>query len=140
VELYQRIGDDMEYPREAWGRVAPIPEMRDILAFFHRLAHEIPWSASLCTTAFIEAEGVEVSQTVGRALTTHHGCRPDWGAMNYLVHEEVEREEAGETEGTVLEYVRTADERRAAEDSMREMHRLLDAYASGLAREYLPPR
>ena len=99
----------------------------------------IPWSASLCTTAFIEAEVVEVSQTVGQALTKHYGCRPDWGAMgtNYLVHEEVEQEEAGETEEAVLKYIRTADDRRVAEDSMREMHRLLTAYATGLAREYL---
>lgn len=57
--------------------------------------------------------------------------------MNYLVHEEVEQEEAGETEGAILKYIRTADDRRAAEHSMREMHRLLDAYAKGLAREHL---
>jgi pyrroloquinoline quinone (PQQ) biosynthesis protein C len=111
--------------------------MREILVFFRRLAHEIPWSASLCTTAFIEAEVVEVSQTVGHALTTYYGCRPEWGAMNYLVHEEVEREEAGETQGAILKYIRTPDDRRAAEQSMREMHRLLDGYAKGLAREYL---
>ena len=82
---------------------------------------------------------VEISQTVGQAMTKHYGCRSDWGAMNYLVHEEVEQEEAGETEGAILEYIRTADDRRVAEDSMREMHRLLllKAYATGLAREYL---
>jgi pyrroloquinoline-quinone synthase len=137
VELYKRIGDDMGYPREAWERVAPMPEMRDIVAYFQRLAHEIPWSASLCTTAFIEAEVVEVSRTVGHGLASHYGCRPDWGAMNYLVHEEVEREEAGETEGAILKYIATAGERQAAEQSMREMHRLLDRYAKGLAREYL---
>jgi hypothetical protein len=57
--------------------------------------------------------------------------------MNYLVHEEVEQEEAGETEGAILKYIRTADDRRAAEDSMGEMHRLLDASAKGLAREHL---
>jgi pyrroloquinoline quinone (PQQ) biosynthesis protein C len=111
--------------------------MNAIVDFFRRLAYEIPWSASLCTTAFIEAEVVEVSRTVGQALTKHYGCRPDWGAMNYLVHEEVEQEEAGETEGAILKYIRTADDRRVAEDSMREMHRLLTAYATGLAREYL---
>jgi pyrroloquinoline-quinone synthase len=137
VELYQRIGDDMGYPREAWDAVAPIPEMSDILAFFRRLAHQIPWSAALCTTAFIEAEVVEVSQTVGRALVQHYGCRPDWGAMNYMVHEEVEAEESGETEGAILQYIRTPDDRGAAEQSMREMHRLLAAYARGLARDYL---
>jgi len=140
VELYQRIGDDMGYPREAWDGVAPMPEMSDILAYFRRLAHEIPWSAALCTTAFIEAEVVEVSQTVGRALVQHYGCRPDWGAMNYRVHEEVEAEEAGETEGAILRYIKTPDDRRAAEQSMREMHRLLEAYARGLARDYLPRR
>src|SRR5262249_23694558 len=140
VELYQRIGDDMGYPRDAWARVAPMPEMSDILAFFRRLAHEIPWSASLCTTAFIEAEAGEVSQTVGSALTKHYGCRPEWGAMNYLVHEEVEQEEAGETEGAILKYIRTAEERRSAEQSMREMHRLLDGYANGLTRIHLSGR
>ena len=131
VELYQRIGDDMGYPRDAWERATPIPEMNAIVDFFRRLAYEIPWSASLCTTAFIEAEVVEVSQTVGQALTKHYGCRPDWGAMNYLVHEEVEQEEAGETEGAILKYIRTADDRRVAEDSMREMHRLLDRIRDG---------
>jgi pyrroloquinoline quinone (PQQ) biosynthesis protein C len=70
-------------------------------------------------------------------LTKHYGCRPEWGAMNYVVHEEVEQEEAGETEGAILKYIRTADDRRVAEDAMREMHRLLSAYATGLAREYL---
>jgi pyrroloquinoline-quinone synthase len=138
VELYQRIGDDMGYGREAWERVTPIPEMSAILAFFRRLAYEIPWSASLCTTAFIEAEVVEVAQTVGQALTKHYGCRREWGGMNYLVHEEVEREEAGETEGAILKHIRIAEERGIAEESMREMHRRLEAYARGLAREYLP--
>jgi pyrroloquinoline-quinone synthase len=137
VELYQRIGDDMGYRRQAWEELTPMPEMSAILAFFRRLAHEIPWSASLCTTAFIEAEVVEVSQTVGRALVEHYGCRPEWGAMNYSVHEEVEREEAGETEGTILKYIRTPDDRRAAEEAMRQMHRLLAAYAQGLARAHL---
>jgi pyrroloquinoline-quinone synthase len=140
VELYQRIGDDMGYARDAWEGLQPMPEMRDILAYFRRLAHEIPWSASLCTTAFIEAEVVEISRTVGRALAGHYGCRPEWGAMNYLVHEEVEREEAGETEGAILKYIETAEDRWAAGQSMREMHRLLDAYAKGLARDFLPAR
>jgi pyrroloquinoline-quinone synthase len=42
IELYRRIGDDMGYPRQAWEQVTPMPEMRDILAYFQRLAHEIP--------------------------------------------------------------------------------------------------
>lgn len=60
--------------------------------------------------------------------------------MNYLVHEEIEREEAGETEGAILKYIRTADERRSAEESMREMHRLLEGYAQGLVRTHLSAR
>ena len=95
---------------------------------------------ALCTTAFIEDEVVEISRTVGRALAEHYGCRPDWGAMNYLVHEEVEREEAGETEHAILQYIRTPEDRRAAEQSMREMHRLLENYARGLGRERLSAR
>jgi pyrroloquinoline-quinone synthase len=136
VELYRRIGDDMGYARQAWEHITPMPEMRDILAYFRRLAHDIPWTAALCTTAFIEAEVVEISRTVGRALAAHYGCRPDWGAMNYHVHEEVEGEEAGETESAILQYIRTPEERHAAEQSMREMHRLLEAYAQGLQRDY----
>src|SRR5207237_178550 len=50
-ELFRRIGDDLGYPREAYELIAPVPEMAAILAFFRRLAHEIPWSASLCPTA-----------------------------------------------------------------------------------------
>ena len=137
IELYQRIGDDMGYPRVAWESLTPMREMAEILAFFRRLAHEIPWSATLCTTAFLEAEVVEIARTVGRGLVEHYGCRPDWGAMNYQVHAAIEAEEAGETEGTILKYIRTPQDRRAAEDAMREMHRLLDAYARGLARDYL---
>ena len=137
IELFLRIGDDMGYPREAWARVQPTREMGEIVGFFHRLAHDIPWSASLCTTAFIEAEVVGISGTVGRALAEHYGCRREWGAMNYLVHAEVEEEEAGETEGAILKYIRTAEERRAAEDAMREMHRLFESYAHGLARDHL---
>ena len=137
VELYRRIGDDVGIPRTAWEGIVPMAEMKDILDYFRRLAHEIPWAASLCTTAFIEAEVVEISRTVGRALEEHYGCRSEWGAMNYQVHEEVEREEADETEGAILKYIRTADDRRAAEQSVREMHRLLHRYADGLTRDYL---
>src|SRR5262245_58422750 len=44
VELYQRIGDDMGRPRAAWSAITAIPEMKEILAYFGRLAHEIPWN------------------------------------------------------------------------------------------------
>src|SRR5438552_17473722 len=138
-ELYRRIGDDLGYSREAYERIVPGSEMAAIIAFFRRLADEIPWSASLCATALLEEEVVEIAQTVGRALVQHYGVRPEWGGMNYTVHEAIEKEESGETKKTILKHLRTPDDRRAAEDAMREMHRLLEAYAQGLARRHLSP-
>src|SRR6266702_4248636 len=133
------LGDDLGYSREAYERIVPGSEMAAIIAFFRRLADEIPWSASLCATALLEEEVVEIAQTVGRALVQHYGVRPEWGGMNYTVHEAIEKEESGETKKTILKHLRTPDDRRAAEDAMREMHRLLEAYAQGLARRHLSP-
>jgi pyrroloquinoline-quinone synthase len=137
VELFQRIGDDLGYPRSVYDTLRPLPEMAAILAFFARLAQEIPWNAALCATSFYESQVGEMSAVVGPALTQHYGCRPDWGGMNYAVHEEVEAEESGETEGAILQHVRTPDDRHAAERAMREFHDRMDAYTRGLAREYL---
>jgi pyrroloquinoline-quinone synthase len=136
-ELFRRIGDDLGYPREVYGTLAAGPEMAAILAFFRRLAHEVPWSASLCATALLEEEVVEIARTVGRALVEHYGVRPGWGGQNYAVHEAVEQEESGETRQTILKHLRTDEDRRAAAAAMREMHRLLEAYADGLARTVL---
>lgn len=135
-ELFRRIGDDLGYRREVYDRLVPVPEMAAILEFFRRLAHEVPWSAALCATAFLEEEVVEISRTVGRALVEHYGCRPEWGGLNYAVHEAVEMEESGETKGTILGHLRSPADRQAAEGAMREMLRLLEAYANGLARRY----
>jgi pyrroloquinoline quinone (PQQ) biosynthesis protein C len=77
---------------------------------------------------------VEIARTVGKALVQHYGARPEWGAMNYTVHELVEQEEAGETKDAILKHLRTADDRSAAETAMREMHRLLEIYADSLTR------
>src|SRR5262249_36849409 len=137
AELFRRIGDDMGYPRDVYEGIVAIPEMADIIDFFRRLSHEIPWSASLCATAFLEAEVVEISRTVGRALVEHYGCRPEWGAMNYAVHEEVEHEEAGETEKTILRHLRAPRDVQVAEAAMRELHALLEAYAEGLGYRHL---
>ena len=136
-ELFRRIGDDLGYTRDVYDSIAPVPEMAAIIEFFRRLAHEIPWSAALCATALLEEEVVEIAQTVGRALVQHYEVRPEWGGLNYAVHEAIEREESGETKKTILKHVHTPDDRRAAEQAMREMHRLLDDYADGLARRYL---
>lgn len=136
-ELFRRIGDDLGYPREAYARIVPMPEMAAIIEFFHRLAHEMPWSAALCATALLEEEVVEIARTVGKALVQHYGVRPEWGAANYTVHEAIEQEEAGETKQAILKHLRTPDDRRAAEAAMREMHGLLEAYADGLARRWL---
>ncbi len=136
-ELFRRIGDDLGYPRAVYDTIIPVPEMAAILAFFRRLAHEIPWSAALCATALLEEEVVEMARTVGRALVEHYGVRPDWGGLNYSVHEAIEQEESGETRRVVLRHLRTPADRQAAEAAMREMHQLLEAYADGLARRYL---
>lgn len=136
-EMFRRIGDDLGYPRSIYDGLEAVPEMAAIIAFFQRMAHELPPSASLCTTALIEEEVVEISQTVGRALVQHYGVRPEWGGMNYAVHEAVEKEESGETRKTILQHIRTPDDRRIAESAMREMHGLLENYAQGLAQRWL---
>jgi pyrroloquinoline-quinone synthase len=133
-ELYRRIGDDLGVPRTAYAELVIVPEMQAIVDFFRRLAHEVPWSASLCATALLEEEVVEVARTVGKALVQHYGARPEWGAMNYTVHELVEQEEAGETKDAILRHLRTDADRRAAEAAMREMHDLLERYADSLTR------
>mgnify|MGYP000451111938 CR=1 FL=1 len=136
-ELYRRIGDDLGHAREEWDRLEIVPEMQAIVDFFRRLAHEVPWAAALCATALLEDEVVELARTVGRALVEHYGVRPEWGGMNYTVHELIEQEEATGTREVVLKHLTTAEDRRAAEAAMREMHRLLEAYAEGLARRHL---
>src|SRR5262252_7807147 len=129
--------EDLGFPREAYDRIVAVPEMAAIVSFFQELAHQRPWSAALCATALLEEEVVEIARTVGRALVEHYGVRPEWGGQNYAVHEAVEQEESGETKKTILKHLRTADDRRAAEDAMREMHRLLQVYAESLARRHL---
>jgi pyrroloquinoline-quinone synthase len=133
-ELYRRIGDDLGVPRTAYAELRIVPEMQAIVDFFRRLAHEVPWSASLCATALLEEEVVEVARTVGKALVQHYGARPEWGAMNYTVHELVEQEEAGETKDAILKHLHTPADLRAAEAAMREMHDLLEGYAASLTR------
>jgi pyrroloquinoline-quinone synthase len=135
-ELFRRIGDDLGYARADYDAIVPVPEMAAILAFFQRLAHEVPWNAALCATALLEEEVVEIAQTVGRALVEHYGGRPEWGAANYTVHEAIEKEESGATKQALAQHIRTPEDRRAAEAAMREMHELLERYAEGLARRY----
>jgi pyrroloquinoline quinone (PQQ) biosynthesis protein C len=135
-ELFRRIGDDLGYARDEYDRIVAVPEMAAIIAFFRRLAHDVPWSAALCATALLEEEVVEIAQTVGKALVQHYAVRRDWGAMNYTVHEAIEKEESGETKKTILKHLRTAEDRRAAEAAMREMHQLLESYAESLARRH----
>jgi len=135
-ELFRRIGDDLGHGRDVYARIEAVDEMAAIIAFFRRLAHEVPWSAALCATALLEEEVVEIAQTVGSALVRHYGVRREWGGSNYTVHEAIEKEESGETKKTILKHLVTPDDRRAAEAAMREMHRLLEVYADGLARRH----
>ena len=78
---------------------------------------------------------VEIAQTVGKALLTHYGVRPEWGGLNYAAHEAIEKEESGETKKTISStwppMPRGGTRRRRC-----EMHRLLEDYAAGLARRY----
>ena len=136
-ELFRRIGDDLGYSRADYDAIAPVPEMAAIIDFFGRLAHAVPWSAALCATALLEEEVVEIARTVGRALVQHYAVRPQWGGLNYSVHEAIEKEESGATKETIVKHIRRPEDRRAAEASMREMHELLERYAEGLARRHL---
>ncbi len=137
VELFRRIGDDLGYPRSVYETLEPIPEMAAILAWFREVSQSVPWNAALCATSFYEGQVGDMASVVGPALMKHYGCRPEWGGSNYMVHAEVEAEESGETEGAVLQYIRTAADRAAAERAMREFHDRTAAYARGLARDYL---
>lgn len=137
TELYKWIGDDMGFSRDVYDRITPLPETAALLDFFRRLAHEIPWTAALCTTALLEEEVIEVAKTVGSALLKHYGCHPERGGMNYTVHEEVEAEESGDTEKAILQYLKTPEDLRVAEQAMRELHALLVTYAEGLQRNYV---
>src|SRR5438094_298854 len=101
------------------------------------LLTQSPFRRSEYFTRF--ASGALSREQVWAALLQHYGARPEWGGMNYTVHEAIEKEESGETKKTILKHLRTPDDRRAAEDAMREMHRLLAAYAQGLARRHLSP-
>jgi len=136
-ELYRRIGDDLGFARTVYDDLPMVPEMAAIVEFFKGLAYEVPWSASLCATALLEEEVVEIARTVGKALVQHYDVRPDWGAVNYTVHELVEQEEAGETQDAILKHLKTDEDRVAAEAAMREMHHCLEVYADGLARRHL---
>src|SRR5437763_603764 len=82
-ELFRRIGDDLGYSRDAYDRIAAVPEMDAIVRFFQELAHERPWSASLCAPALLEEEVVEIARTVGRALVEHYGGRPGGGGQSH---------------------------------------------------------
>src|SRR2546428_9872726 len=106
--------------------------MAAIVDYFKTMAHELPWSASLCATALIEEEVVEISQTVGKALVQHYGVRPEWGGMNYYVHEMVEKEEVGEANGAILKAIRAAEDRAAAEAALAERRRRLGHFADSL--------
>lgn len=138
VELFKRIGDDLGFARSVYDALTPLPEMAAILEFFEHISRSVPWNAALCATAFYESQVGDMASVVGPALMKHYGCRAEWGGSNYAVHAEVEAEESGETEAAILRYIRTPEDRRLAEGAMREFHDRMDAYARGLAREYLP--
>lgn len=137
VELFKRIGDDLGYSRDTYAGIKPIPEMASRLKYLEKLAHEVPWTAALCATSLGENQVVSASRVVGGALVKHYGCRPEWGGINYVVHAQVEEEEAGDTEAVVLSHITTKQARAAAEEAMRQAHNDTLRYAEGLRRQYL---
>src|SRR2546422_319212 len=144
-ELFRRIGDDLGYPREAYERIAPVPEMAAIIAFFRRLAHEIPWSAALCATALLEEEVVEIAQTVGRALVQHYGVRPALPLVLLLrLVEAVERAppraQHAPDRGALARALATARDRAAGGADGRARHRADHGVLRDLHRLVLLPR
>lgn len=137
VELFRRIGDDLGFPRSVYATLQPLPEMAALLDWFRVVSTSVPWNAAICATAFYEGQVGDMASVVGPALMKHYGCKPEWGGSNYMVHAEVEAEESAESEGAVLQYIRTPDDRRQAEAAMREFHDRTEAYTRGLARVFL---
>jgi pyrroloquinoline-quinone synthase len=137
VELFKRIGDDLGISRDEYATIKPLPEMSAMLNQLRRLAHEVSWPAALCVTSLGETQTIDASRVVGGALLKYSGCKPDWGGLNYIVHEKVEAEEAGDTEDAVLRFVSTPALRAEAESTMRETETLRQRYAEALCRKYL---
>src|SRR5437879_6752860 len=67
-EMFRRIGDDLGYARDAYDAIIPVPEMAAIIDFFRRLAHEVPWRASLWPTALLGEAVGEDERHLSRAL------------------------------------------------------------------------
>jgi hypothetical protein len=63
VELYQRIGDDVRYPRDAWHHVTPMPEMSAILVFFRRRSKASRRSRSRPVPSMSSMRSVEAHMT-----------------------------------------------------------------------------
>src|SRR5207237_1387406 len=125
-EYFKRFASGTLTNDQVWGHIA---QHYLLIAWFPRI-----FSGIHTRCEDLEEEVVEIARTVGTALVQHYGVRPDWGAANYTVHEAIEQEESGETKKTILGHIKTAEDRRAAEAAMQEMHDLLVAYADGLAR------
>jgi pyrroloquinoline quinone (PQQ) biosynthesis protein C len=136
VELFKRIGDDVGMGRDGWDRIEPLPETAALIAFYRWLGQEAPWPVALCTTAFLEAAVGQMSAAIAPALIRHYGCRPEWGGMNYTVHEEAEREESGDTERAILGYLETPEDLRRAEKAIRDLVARIAAYAAAALREF----
>src|SRR5438105_8764899 len=61
-ELFRRIGDDLGYSRDAYDRIAAVPEMDAIARFFHELAHERPERARPGATALLDEEDARLAR------------------------------------------------------------------------------
>ena len=88
----------------------------------------------LCATAPSRRRWWRSPRRWGKPCWRTTGSGRSGAGWNYAAHEAIEKEESGETKKTIFKHVATDAARRDAEAAMREMHRLLEDYAAGLAR------
>ena len=92
----------------------------------------------ICLIGGDHIEGFFLNAVPAFAVYTGASVSGQFGRYTYTfaVHEEVEKEESGETKEAIIKHIKTDQDRRAAEAAMREMHTLLERYAEGLNRRY----
>src|SRR5436190_869225 len=139
-EYFKRFASGALTREQVWGHIGQwyflIAWFPRIFSGIHARCEDLEVRKDCARHLLVEDLGY-FQGTVGGALVQHYDVRPAWGGSNYTVHELVEQEEAGETKAAILRHLRTVDDRRAAEAAMREMHRLLEAYADSLTRRHL---
>src|SRR6267143_260031 len=117
-EYFKRFASGTLTREQVWGHIAQ-----------HYLL--IAWFPRIFSGIHTRCEDLEVRKDCARHLLVE-----DLGYFEGTVGGTPDHEESGETKRTILGHVKSAEDRRAAEAAMRQMHDLLVAYAEGLARRY----